>query len=99
AGRAEARIQAPVGVVAREREGGAAALVRVSRGDELPVGLQDEGEDLVVDTAEGGGGLPRRAEARIQAAGGQVARERELCPASCEGVARRDELAVGLKDE
>src|SRR5207237_732351 len=96
---AEARIEAAVGAVAHESEGDTAGAGGVARRDELSVRLQDERKGLVVEAADGGGDLPPGAEARIERAVGVVARERERGAAGPCGVARRDELPIGLQDE
>src|SRR5207302_1044802 len=93
---AEARIEAAVGAVAHESEGDAAGAGGVARRDELPVGLQDEREGLVVDVAEWSDDLPARTEAPIQAAVGPVACKGEYGPASGERATRRHELPVDL---
>src|SRR5207249_10137121 len=85
--RAETPIEIPIRAVAHEGEVLVAAVVRVARRHELPVGLEDERKNLVPDAIDRGRDLPPRAEARIQAAVGEVAHEGERGPASAGRVA------------
>src|SRR5439155_905452 len=67
--RVEAPIDAAVGVVADEGEGPAAAIGRVTRRHELPVGLENERIDVVVAPTRGGN-FPARAERWVEIAWG-----------------------------
>src|SRR5262249_57962737 len=93
AGAVEARVERSVRVVAREREEPPGALLAVSGRDELPVGLQDEREWLVVGRPERGRDLARAVEACVKRAGREVAGEREDALAAAAGVAGGDQPA------
>src|SRR5207253_383730 len=97
--RAETPIEIPIRAVAHEGEVLVAAVVRVARRHELPVGLQDERKGLVVDAADRGRDLPPRAEARIQTAVCVVAHEGEGNIVALVRVSCGHELPIGLQDE
>src|SRR5439155_22941647 len=74
--RAEGRIEGPRGVVANDNEVARAGL-RVAGRHELPIGLEDEGVDVVAVASDRGGDFAARAEGRVEAAVRGVADERE----------------------
>src|SRR5207253_586183 len=95
---AEGRIEAAVGVVADDREvGGDAVVPRRARGDQLPVGLEDEGGCTGGVDPDRGAGRSTRAEGRIEAAVGVVADEGEGRLADVRS--GRNQLPVGLEGE
>src|SRR5581483_11112621 len=94
----EARVEAAVGQVADEGEIEAGPQ-RVSADDELPVGLNGQGEGAGIDAPGTGHGLATIAEARVQLAVREVSGHREPAEAVGDDTARGHHLAVRLEGD
>ena len=98
AGGAEGGVEAAVGVVPRQGEVGAGAGEGFARHDDLAVGLHRHAPGRVAAAGEVGDDLAGAggAEAGVEAAVGVVPRQGEVGAGAGEGIARHDDLAVGL---